>query len=47
MTGARIIFIEKRRSYPASLRRGGTPPLPDLSGRTSNAFLTKTDASRQ
>ena len=41
---ANIIFIEKRSSCPSSLSRGGLPPLPDLSGRNCNVFLTKMDA---
>ena len=41
---ANIIFIEKRRSFPASYEQGRRAALARSLGRTRNVFLTKMDA---
>ena len=41
--GAKIIFIEKRRSCPASYEQGRRAALARSLGRTRNVFLTKMD----
>ena len=43
-SGTNIIFIEKRKSFPASYEQGRHAALARSLGRTYNAFLTKMDA---
>ena len=45
--GAKIIFIEKRRSIPASYEQGRHTALARSLSRTSNVFLTKMDTLRR
>ena len=45
--GAKIIFIEKRRSFPASYEQGRHAALARSLSRTRNVFLTKMDTLRR